>query len=43
MTDSMYEGVTMMKSGSKSLIRLTWRSVIPPEIGMTVQPSRSAP
>ena len=43
MIASMYDGVTMMMSGRKSLIRLTWRSVIPPETGTTVQPSRSAP
>ena len=40
---SMYDGVTMMTSGSKSAISCTCRSVIPPDIGMTVQPSRSAP
>ena len=43
MIDSMYDGVTMMNSGSKSLISVTCRSVIPPETGITVQPSRSAP
>ena len=40
---SMYEGVTMITSGSKSTISRAWRSVIPPETGITVQPSRSAP
>jgi hypothetical protein len=40
---SMYEGVTMMMSGLKSWMTCTCRSVMPPEIGMTVQPSRSAP
>ena len=39
----MYEGVTMITSGSKSRISMTCRSVIPPETGTTVQPSRSAP
>ena len=33
----------MMMRGLKSLISVTWRSVMPPEIGTTVQPSRSAP
>ena len=40
---SMYDGVTMMIRGSKSVISRTWRSVMPPETGTTVQPSRSAP
>ncbi len=40
---SMYEGVTMITSGRKSWISRTWRSVIPPDAGTTVQPSRSAP
>ena len=35
---SMYDGVTMMMSGSKSGISWTWRSVMPPETGTTVQP-----
>jgi hypothetical protein len=39
----MYEGVTMMTSGWKSRISVTCRSVIPPEMGTTVQPSFSAP
>ena len=39
----MYEGVTMITSGSKSRISMTCRSVIPPETGTTVQPRRSAP
>jgi len=33
----------MMMSGRKSLIRVTCRSVIPPETGTTVQPSFSPP
>ena len=33
----------MMMSGSKSLISITCRSVMPPETGITVQPSASAP
>jgi hypothetical protein len=33
----------MMMSGSKSAISWTWRSVMPPDIGTTVQPRRSAP
>jgi hypothetical protein len=33
----------MMMSGLKSLISITWRSVMPPDTGMTVQPSSSAP
>ena len=33
----------MITSGSKSTISCTWRSVIPPDTGITVQPSRSAP
>ena len=40
---SMYDGVTMMISGLKSTISCTCRSVMPPDIGMTVQPSFSAP
>jgi hypothetical protein len=43
MMASMYDGVTMMKSGSKSWISPTCRSVIPPDTGMTAQPSFSAP
>ena len=43
MIASMYDGVTMMMSGRKSRIRVTWRSVIPPETGTTVQPSFSPP
>ena len=39
----MYDGVTMMMSGLKSLISCTCRSVIPPDIGITVAPSLSAP
>ena len=33
----------MMMSGFMSWMSWTWRSVMPPEIGMTVQPSLSAP
>ena len=33
----------MMMSGWKSRISVTCRSVMPPEMGITVQPSRSAP
>ena len=33
----------MMMSGRKSRISVTCRSVMPPETGTTVQPSRSAP
>ena len=33
----------MITRGPKSEISCTWRSVIPPLIGTTVQPSRSAP
>ena len=33
----------MMIRGLKSSISCTCRSVMPPEIGTTVQPSRSAP
>ena len=40
---SMYDGVTMMMSGRKSWINCTCRSVMPPDIGITVQPIRSAP
>ena len=40
---SMYDGVTMMIRGPKSAISRTWRSVMPPETGTTVQPSFSAP
>ena len=43
MIASMYDGVTMMTSGSKSRISMTCRSVIPPDTGMTVHPSLSAP
>ncbi len=38
-----YDGVTMMTRGSKSVMSCTWRSVMPPLTGTTVQPSRSAP
>ena len=38
-----YDGVTMITRGSKSTISCTCRSVMPPETGTTVQPSRSAP
>jgi hypothetical protein len=40
---SMYDGVTMMMSGLKSWMSCTWRSVMPPDIGITVAPSFSAP
>ncbi|MNT35156.1 hypothetical protein D3C72_1711740 [compost metagenome] len=40
---SMYDGVTMMIDGLKSWINCTCFSVCPPDIGMTVQPRRSAP
>ena len=40
---SMYDGVTMMMSGLKSVMSCTCRSVIPPDIGITVAPNRSAP
>ena len=40
---SMYDGVTMMIFGLKSKISCTWRSVMPPDIGITVHPSFSAP
>ena len=33
----------MMTSGRKSLISCTCRAVMPPEAGITVQPSFSAP
>jgi hypothetical protein len=33
----------MMTSGAKSRISCTCFSVCPPDIGITVQPSRSAP
>ncbi len=36
---SMYEGVTMITSGRKSWISRTCRAVMPPEAGITVQPS----
>ena len=35
--------VTMMIFGLKSTINCTWRSVMPPDTGITVQPSFSAP
>jgi hypothetical protein len=38
-----YDGVTMMIRAPKSRIRSTCRSVIPPDTGTTVHPSRSAP
>ena len=40
---SMYDGVTMMMSGLKSAMSWTCFSVWPPDIGITVQPSFSAP
>ena len=40
---SMYDGVTMMMSGLKSAISWTCFSVWPPDIGITVAPSFSAP
>ena len=40
---SMYDGVTMMMSGAKSAMSWTCFSVCPPDIGITVQPSFSAP
>ena len=33
----------MITRGRKSVISCTWRGVMPPETGMTVQPSASAP
>jgi len=39
----MYDGVTITIEGWKSRISCTWRAVWPPDIGTTVQPSRSAP
>ncbi len=33
----------MMTSGARSVMSWTWRAVIPPEAGITVHPSRSAP
>jgi hypothetical protein len=39
----MYDGVTMMICGLRSVISCTCFSVCPPDIGITVQPSRSAP
>ena len=39
----MYVGVTMMISGSKSRISCTCRAVMPPDAGITTQPTRSAP
>ena len=39
----MYEGVTMMMFGFRSVISWTCFSVWPPDIGITVQPARSAP
>ena len=38
-----YDGVTMITRGWKSSMSCTWRSVMPPETGTTVQPSGSAP
>jgi hypothetical protein len=38
-----YDGVTMITRGRKSTMSCTWRSVMPPLTGTTVQPSRSAP
>jgi hypothetical protein len=40
---SMYDGVTMMMSGLKSVMSCTCFSVCPPDMGMTVAPSFSAP
>ena len=40
---SMYDGVTMITVGLKSVISWTCFSVRPPDIGMTVHPSFSAP
>jgi len=40
---SMYDGVTMMMSGRKSLMSCTCFAVCPPDIGTTVHPSFSAP
>ncbi len=40
---SMYDGVTMMMSGLKSLMSCTCRSVMPPPSGMTQAPSASPP
>ncbi len=40
---SRYVGVARMASGLKSWMSVIWRSVWPPEIGMTVQPRASAP
>ncbi len=42
-TASMYDGVTIMTSGSKSRMSITCRSVMPPDTGITVQPNASAP
>ena len=39
----MYEGVTMMRFGFRSQMSCTCFSVCPPDIGITVQPARSAP
>ena len=39
----MYDGVTMMMFGFRSWISWTCFSVCPPDIGITVQPARSAP
>ena len=39
----MYDGVTMMMFGFRSWISWTCFSVWPPDIGITVQPARSAP
>ena len=39
----MYEGVTMMIFGFRSRMSWTCFSVCPPDIGITVQPARSAP
>ena len=33
----------MMISGLKSWMSWTWRAVMPPDAGITVQPARSAP
>ena len=40
---SMYDGVTMITDGLKSWMSCTCFSVCPPDIGITVQPSFSAP
>ena len=39
----MEDGVTITISGLKSWMSCACRSVMPPETGITAQPSRSAP